>query len=211
MNPMFFFYLTAAAMLFLVVSLFLGYVDQADFGHAGDAVDLDDVGGDVDVADGGDSSSADQDAGADGGENMSIWSFQVLFLFIGGFGIGGYFASIAYLNVALTMLSASLGGVALASIGYSALNFFYRRQYDSTVRSDQYIGSTGIVVTSINAGNIGRVRCEFGANRQTFLARSADGTTIPINSTVRVVDLVGSTAIVEPAESGEEIRPIWRS
>jgi membrane protein implicated in regulation of membrane protease activity len=118
-------------------------------------------------------------------------------LFIGGFGIGGYFAALSGLGFLLTMFFAACGGLALGSIGYFIINFFYRSQYASNVDSYKYIGITGIVVTSIGAGGVGQVRCETGTNRETFLARSADGGTIPINSIVRITDMVGSTAIVE--------------
>lgn len=193
---MFFFYLTAAAMLFLVVSFFLGH------GHDGEHAGHDLIHHDPGHADGGDHAS--------GHNNMSIWSLQMLLLFIGGFGIGGYFASITRLNLFITVILAIAGGVALASLGYSIINLFYRRQFDSSIRSDQFIGLTGIIVTSINAGGVGQVRCEVRANREVFLARSADGSAIPINSVVNITGMVGSTAIVEIADPNQQSDLLWR-
>lgn len=192
MNPMFFFYLTAGAMLFLVVSFFLGH------GHESAGDDL------VHTHAGhGDGDHSDHN-------NLSVWSLQVLLLFIGGFGIGGYFASISQLNFIITMLAGTVGGLALASLGYSIINFFYRRQFDASVRSDEFVGLTGIIVTSINAGGVGQVRCEVRANREVFLARSADGTAIPINSVVHITGMVGSTAIVEIADPKQQTELSWR-
>jgi membrane protein implicated in regulation of membrane protease activity len=197
MDPMFFFYLTAGAVLFLVISIILGQGHHAGPGDSlGDGIDQGHaLGHTADSAHG-----HMHDGGANGytgAENLSIWSFQMLFLFIGGFGIGGYFAALSGLGFLLTMFFAACGGLALGSIGYFIINFFYRSQYASNVDSYKYIGVTGIVVTSIGAGGVGQVRCETGTNRETFLARSADGGTIPINSIVRITDMVGSTAIVE--------------
>jgi len=145
-----------------------------------------------------------------GPDNMSIWSFQTVLLFVGGFGIGGYFASIALLGFVLTMLAGCAAGTALAAIGYSGINFFYRRQSDSNIPSEDYVGLTGIVVTSIGAGAVGQVRCQIGDSRDVFLAKCVDGAAVPINSTVRVVDMIGTTAIVEPLGSAEQLEPQWR-
>jgi membrane protein implicated in regulation of membrane protease activity len=141
---------------------------------------------------------------------MSFVSFQTVLLFIGGFGIGGYFASISLLGFVLTMLSGVVGGLVLAAVGYSGINFLYRRQTDSNIPSEDYVGVSGIVVTSIAAGAVGQVRCQIGDSRDVFLARSVDGAAVPINSVVRVVDMVGTTAIVEIADSTKQLESQWR-
>jgi membrane protein implicated in regulation of membrane protease activity len=201
MGPMFFFYLTLAAMLFLIVSMLLGEADNAVHGH-----DLGHGGGHGHAV--GDGHGLGQHAAPD---NMSIWSFQMLFLFIGGFGVGGYFASIYNMSALATILCGSLGGVALASIGYFIINIFYRRQANSSIKSEDYIGLTGIVITSISGGGVGQVRCDIGTTRDIFLARSADGSTIVINSVVRIADMIGSTAIVEITDADQQTALPWRS
>jgi membrane protein implicated in regulation of membrane protease activity len=197
MNPMFFFYLTAGAMLFLVISFLMGHGHDA--GHVGH-----DLGG----HDPGDHGGGHGEGS--GSNNLSIWSLQVLLLFISGFGIGGYFASISGLSFFITIALAIAGGLALASLGYSIINFFYRRQFDSSIKSDEFIGLTGIIVTSINAGGVGQVRCEIRTSREVFLARSADGNPIPINSVVQITGMVGSTAIVEIADPNRQTELLWR-
>ncbi len=212
MDPMFFFYLTAGAMLFLIISLILGHGHHVDHG-LGEGLD---PGHDLGHGEGHNPAGAHEHIQANGvgnhtvTENMSIWSFQMLFLFIGGFGIGGYFASLSGLGFFITISLAVCAGVALGFIGYSVINFFYRRQYASNINSHHYIGFTGIIVTSISAGGVGQVRCETGTNRETFLARSADGGTIPINSVVRIADMIGSTAVVEIVDPNELTQPTWR-
>jgi len=214
MEPMFFFYITLGAMLFLVVSLLLDHGHAAGHGpHNGHGMDH---GG------GNGHHLHHGHAGADGhanghganhhaaSDNMSIWSFQMLFLFTGGFGIGGYFAALYRFGVPLTMLCGALGGVALATVGYFIINIFYRRQGNSNIYSEEFIGLTGLVVTSIQAGGVGQVRCEIGTSRETFLAKSVDGNAIPINSVVRVTDMVGSTAIVEITDADQRASVPWR-
>jgi len=213
MDPMFFFYLTSGAMAFLLVSMIIGRGHQGGHGHGhgwhlghtaahGTAPHAPHVNA---------HSAAARAGGAKAGpENMSIWSFQMLLLFLGGFGIGGYFGSSLLLGFLLTMLMGTASGLALAAAGYFGINFFYRRQGDSNIESREYIGSTGIVVTSIGVGGVGQVRCQIGTSRDTFLARSGDGSAIPINSVVRIVEMAGSTAVVEVADPGEAIDFRWR-
>jgi len=212
MDPMFFFYLTGGAMLFLVVSMLLGHGHHAGHGHhPGHAIGHGHGVGHGHHPGHAHSAGHGHTAGhSSGPENMSIWSFQILFLFIAGFGVGGYFPSLLHLSVPLTILFGALGGMALAAIGYFVINIFYRRQSDSNISSEEYIGLTGIVVTSISGGGVGQVRCEIGASRDTFLAKSRDGAAVPVNSMVRIVDMVGSTAIVEITDPTQQIETSWR-
>jgi membrane protein implicated in regulation of membrane protease activity len=206
MEPMFFFYLTLGAMLFLIISLLLGTGDDIGHGDAGSHGHAGDGGhGHGHAGDGGHGHGHNADS-----DNMSIWSFQMLFLFTAGFGAGGYFASLYRLSAPITILCGVLGGAVLASIGYFIINIFYRRQGNSNVYSEEYIGLTGIVVTSISGDSVGQVRCAVGAQRETFLAKSVDGNTIPINSLVRITDIVGSTAIVEITDADQQTSMPWR-
>lgn len=220
MEPMFFFYLTFGAMLFLVLSLLLGHShighgasNGHGWGHGSGPGH-----GAVHGADAG--HSVPHGSSANGGEhvaqgpagpgNMGVWSLQMLFLFVGGFGVGGYFAATARLALPLTLICGAFGGLVLASAGYFILNIFYRRQSDSNIYSEEFVGRTATVVTSIDAGSVGKVRCQIGANRETFLARSLDGEAIPINAVVRITDMVGSVAVVEVSGDDRESEPLWR-
>jgi len=222
MDPMFFFYLTGGAMFFLLVSLVLGHGHHVGHGHSWHAGHTAGHGGAAHSTAhgaghhspgraGSHSGSSAAAEGKTGPGNMSIWSLQMLLLFIAGFGIGGYFASSSLLAWWTTLLMGTAGGLGLAGAGYFGINFFYRRQGDSNIESREYVGLSGIVVTSIAAGAVGQVRCQIGTSRDTFLARSAGGASIPINSVVRIVDMVGSTAIVEIADSPGQIDLPWRS
>jgi membrane protein implicated in regulation of membrane protease activity len=129
---------------------------------------------------------------------------------VAGFGVGGYFPALLGFGILLTMVSGVAGGAALAAIGYFVINIFYSRQSDSNINSAEYVGLTGIIVTSINGNSVGRVRCEIGTSRDTFLAKSADGSSVPVNSVVRITAMVGSTAVVEITDPTEIPGNTWR-
>lgn len=211
MEPIFFFYLTLGAVLFLVISMLLGHDDNIGHGHAGGHGHSF---GHGHSAGHGHSFQHGHTGHTNGhgprSDNMSIWSFQMLFLFTAGFGAGGYFGALYRLSAPVVILCGVMGGVILASIGYFIINIFYRRQGDSNIYSEEFIGLTGIVVTSINGDGVGQVRCSVGAQRETFLAKSADGNSIPLNSAVRITDMIGSTAVVEITDDDEQTGVPWR-
>lgn len=218
MDPMFFFYLTGGALVFLVASMALGHGHHGAHGHhVGHGHGHGGGGhghspGHASTSGNSGASTAQGNAGARSASpgNLSILSFQVVFLFVAGFGVGGYFSALVGFGVFVTLLFGSAGGLSLAAVGYFVINFFYRRQSDSNISSSEYVGSTGIVVTSVNGGGVGRVRCEIGTNRDTFLARSADGSSIPVNSVVQITAMLGSTAVVEVIDPIQIPGDSWR-
>jgi serine/threonine protein kinase len=148
--------------------------------------------GDHEVGDHG----ADHDAGHDG--NMSVLSLKVFWMFLVGFGAGGYFASNAGSSELVASLWGLFGGLVMGSIGYVLMNFLYKRQGNSVVRTSSVVGSTGIVGIAILPGRIGEVRCNVDGHDEYFQAQSRIGTPIPVASRVKVVETMGSTLIVEP-------------
>ncbi len=228
MDPMFFFYLTGGALLFLVVSMLLGHGHHGAHGHhvghgtghghgAGHGHGGGGGHGTVHVATAGHGAASAHGAAqgqtgvrSGGTGNLNILSFQIVFLFVAGFGVGGYFPALVGFGTFVTLLFGVAGGVALAAIGYFVINIFYSRQSDSNINSEEYVGLTGIIVTSINGNSVGRVRCEIGTSRDTFLAKSADGSSVPVNSVVRITAMVGSTAVVEITDPTQIPGDTWR-
>lgn len=172
-NSMYFMWITLFGAGMLTVSLVFGHGDH----------EVDDHGADHD---------------ADHGGNMSVLSLKVFWMFLVGFGAGGYFAA----NVGSSVLVASLwgifGGLIMAAIGYLLVNYLYKRQGNSVVRTSSVVGSTGIVGIAILPGRIGEVRCKVDGHDEYFQAQSRIGTPIPVASRVKVVEAMGSTLIVEP-------------
>ena len=133
-----------------------------------------------------------------GGGNMSILSFKVFWMFLVGFGAGGYFSSLSGTSVIIASLWGLFGGLVMGAIGYFLMNYLYKRQGNSVVRTSSVIGSTAIVDTTILPGQIGEVRCSVDGRSEYFQARSRIGTPIPVASRVRVIETTGSMLVVEP-------------
>jgi tRNA A-37 threonylcarbamoyl transferase component Bud32 len=148
--------------------------------------------GDHEVGDHG----ADHDAGHDG--NMSVLSLKVFWMFLVGFGAGGFFAADTGSSVLAASLWGIFGGLLMGSIGYVLMNFLYKRQGNSVVRTSTVVGTTGIVGIAILPGRTGEVRCNVDGHDEYFQAQSRIATPIPVASRVKVVEALGSTLIVEP-------------
>jgi predicted Ser/Thr protein kinase/membrane protein implicated in regulation of membrane protease activity len=178
-----FLYQTVNSMYFMWIALFgTGMLTVSlIFGH-----------GDHEVVDHG----ADHDADHDG--NMSVFSLKVFWMFLVGFGAGGYFGANAGSSVLGASLWGIVGGLIMGGIGYLLLNYLYKRQGNSVVRTSSVVGSTGIVGVAILPGRIGEVRCSVYGHDEYFQAQSRIAKPIPVASRVKVVEAMGSTLIVEP-------------
>jgi membrane protein implicated in regulation of membrane protease activity len=136
-------------------------------------------------------------------------SLNSAILFVGGFGIGGFFASTVGCGAVATIASAVVTGIVIALLDALVLGALVRRQSSSATRVADFVGLTGTVEISIAEGGIGRVRCRRGSDTVHLLARAADGA-IPVNSSVRVLAIDGGIAVVRPAGELESVPPSWR-
>ncbi len=143
----------------------------------------------------------DHDHGHDsdhGSGNMSIFSIKVFWMFLVGFGAGGFFSANAGSQVLTASMWGLFGGFIMGAIGYFLMNAFYTRQGNSIIKTSSVVGSIGIVDVAILPGQYGEVRCNVGTHSETFQAQSRIGTPIPISSHVKIVQAIGSTLVVEP-------------
>jgi len=171
-------FLTVAlgCFLLLLISMFFGHDHDHDADH------------DHDV-------SHDHEGGHG---NMSVFSVKVILAFGVGFGAGGYLGArndFLWLGSSLCGLG---GGLTIGGIGYAFLNALYTHQGSSTVRTSQLVGATGIVDTTIDPGAVGRIVVSLPSGRETFLAKSATGRRLPLNTPVKIVRVDGSIVSVEP-------------
>jgi len=185
LTPMPFFYLTLAAAAFLVASRVAGGRHHGRHGHHG--------------------------ARASGrGRTIRFWSFNTVFSFLAGFGVGGFFAATAGWGTATTLAAATATGTALAALEAALLGALMRREGSSAHRVEDFVGCFGTVEVSIAADGVGRVRCRRGGANEALLAKS-NGVAIPAGSLVRVTSVAGSTAVVEPADPDEVTGQLtWR-
>ena len=174
----------AAWFLAVAVGCFLLLLGSMLFGHDHDADHDHDV---------------DHDHGGDhGAGNMSIFSVKIILAFGVGFGAGGFIGARNDLSWLGSSLSGLVGGLVVGGIGYLFLNALYTRQASSTVQTKQLVGATGIVDTSIDAGSVGRIVVSLPSGRETFLAKSATGKPLALNTPVKIVRVDGSIVSVEP-------------
>jgi membrane protein implicated in regulation of membrane protease activity len=133
-----------------------------------------------------------------GGSGMNVFSVKIVLAFGVGFGAGGYIGAVNGLQWLGSTLSGLLGGLVVGGLGYAFLNALYTRQGSSTVRTDTLVGALGIVDTGIDADGVGRIVVSMPSGQQTFLAKSATGKPLNLNTSVRIVRVEGSIMSVEP-------------
>ncbi len=186
MSPDIFFWMALCSLVFLVMSFLVG---------AGNAVQH----GDLSTHDGGFGHDAAGDHGDGGGQDQGVHflSLQAVLFFFSGFSIGGYFAAVKLADRLVILATATGAGLFLAWLGYQIMRFLARQQGSSVVSADMFVGTEALVDTSIPAGGIGVISCRDLGSLETFSARSRDGKAIPVGSRVRVLEVAGSTAVVE--------------
>jgi membrane protein implicated in regulation of membrane protease activity len=180
---MYFFWIALAAAALMSVSLIFGH--DHDFDHDLDHDVEHDLGHDLENGESG---------------NMSILSMKVLLMFATGFGCGGFFGARAGYHVLGSSFWGLGAGLLMAATGYFVMNYLYRHQGNSTVRTSQVLGQITVVDTAIAPGGFGLVRCVVEGHAEYFQARSKSGLVIPSSSRVKVVEATGALLTVEPAE-----------
>ena len=139
----------------------------------------------------------DHDASHDGEENMSLFSLKVLWMFTVGFGAGGFFGARGGLAVMGASLCGLFAGSLMAGLGYFLMNYLYKHQGNSVVKTESAVGLYAVVDTAIAPGMIGEVHCTLDGRVAYFQARSTGSALIPTSAQVRVTKTMGSMLMVE--------------
>ncbi len=134
----------------------------------------------------------DFDFGGDGGTST------VIAIGITAFGAGGLLATSAGLGIVLSVLVAAGSAVALGALSAWLLTLFHKGASGTDDSFSRSKGRIGQVMTSISADSPGEVLLSSADSTSQRIARSSDGRSIRSGSTVRVVEVVGNTLIVEP-------------
>ena len=167
--------IAAIGFLFLIVSFAFGEI----FGHS-------DIGGHGDVH--GDL------------HGVSFFNTRVLSVFITAFGGFGAIAVHLGYRTEVSTLIGLVGGLIFGGIIYLFARFLFSQQASSDVRTSDLVGRTAQVSVAIPAGGLGQVRCAMGEGVVEKLARTADGSPIVANTTVKIESIVGETVLVRRAE-----------
>ncbi len=173
-NSMNFMWIALFGTAMLCISLLLGDDHDHDADHDGDA-----------------------DHGHDGGGNMNILSFKVLWMFIVGFGAGGFFAARAELSVLSSSLWGIFVGILMGGLGYLLMNYLWKHQGNSVIKTESVIGLDAVVDTTIIPNGVGEVRCSVNGRMEYFQARSRGDVLIPAATRVKIIEATGTTLVVE--------------
>lgn len=138
-------------------------------------------------------------------DGPSITNLKVIMAFLAAFGgsglIGQYYAVGAGMSVAVALG----GGLSLGLIVWRLLDRVYKEQSSSFIPSATLVGRQGTLTVPIADHATGEVQIAHPAGHQTYLARNRDGVPMAGGLLVKVVDIVGEYAIVEPAIERERI------
>jgi len=138
--------------------------------------------------------SSHADTSVRGLSTITIASFITAF---GAFGILGL--QLLEVNGRWSLLVAAGGGLVVATVVQLAFSYLLiKPQGSSEVRVGDIIGAVGEVITPIPADHVGEIALVARGARITSSARSADGTSIPRGTIVRVTNMVGSVVLVAP-------------
>lgn len=132
-------------------------------------------------------------------EGLSIFSFKVIMMFLTGFGAGGFFGARAGFQALASSLWGLAAGVVMGGLGYTLMNYLYKHQGSSVVKTSSVVGSYGVVDTTITPGGIGQIRCTVDGCAEYFQARTRGGDIIHAAEKVKVIDAAGGVLVVEKA------------
>jgi membrane protein implicated in regulation of membrane protease activity len=92
-----------------------------------------------------------------------------------------------------------LSGASFAGLIYAFASFLYGQQASTDIHPRDVVGQAARVIVPIPKDGVGQVRCQIGEQLLDKIARTRDGVAIAENAAVTVVDVLGETVIVEPA------------
>lgn len=137
----------------------------------------------------------------DTGEGVGPFNGKVIAVSLTAFGATGLIAT--YLGAA-PLPSALVAAVVALLFGAAAwwlVVLFYRQQATTAVSLAELRDRLAEVTVTIPADGLGYVVVRDATGSRQLLARSAHGAPIPAGRLVRIAEIVGTTAVVAPAEA----------
>lgn len=131
---------------------------------------------------------------------ISFFSSRVLSVFVTAFGgFGAIGINLGYSIGVSTALGLG-GGIFFGGVIYLFASFLYSQQASSDIRTSELVGSTAQVTVAIPEGGVGQVRLTMGESVVEKIARTNDGTEIPLGALVTIESVVGEAILVRRAE-----------
>lgn len=183
-----------SALIFIEHSAFGVFLGLAAIGFllllisfiAGELFDLADLfgGHDVDLGHGG----------------PSFFSSRIISVFITAFGGFGAIGIHLGYGVGVSTAMGVASGLVFGAILYLFVTVLHSQQATSEIRVADLVGRTAEVTVAIPKGGLGQIRCTLGESVVEKIARSKDGGEVPVNTLVKVEDVVGETLLVRRTE-----------
>jgi len=148
----------------------------------------------------------DTDVSMDSTLAFELFSLQGIAAGIMMFGLTGMFVISATDQEIIAVISGGFAaGGSLYMVRYM-MQGISNLQADGTMKHSDAVGSKGHVYSRIKPNEEGEVQVAVGGTLRTLLARARDKTKlIPSGELIKVVDVIGSTLIVEPLSEGDEL------
>jgi membrane protein implicated in regulation of membrane protease activity len=119
--------------------------------------------------------------------------------FLTAFGVGGVVARYYSLSHPAASGVGVVAGIAMAGIVYQFAKILYSQQASSEVRMHGLVGAYAEVSVAIPENGLGQISLSKGGERTDHIARSADGHSIRLGTTVVVTALGAHSVVVKPA------------
>ena len=138
------------------------------------------------------------DVHVDSDAGFQALTIQGISSFLAMFGVVGYtLFHGAVIGAALSIVGAVAAGVASMWIIHKIFRGMLRLQSSGTVSLFAAVGSEGTVYLTVSKEG-GRVQINFANRLREFEAVSADGSTIPTGTAIRVQSVSANTLVVAP-------------
>ena len=139
----------------------------------------------------------DTDSDADVHAGPALFSIRSIAAFITGFGAVGYL----FTDMGWTPLAASLpalgSGILMFGLSYGVTSMLYRQQADSSYNPRELIGHTAEVTLPLSPDSFGEISLTYKSSFVHYAARSRTKEAIGAGEQVKIVDFLGTTALVE--------------
>lgn len=140
-------------------------------------------------------------------DGTSPFSAKVIAAALTAFGATGMITTAADWATALGAVTSGIVALLVGASVWWVTSALYRQTASTDVSMSSMRGRLAEVTIGIPAGSVGEVLMTTAGGTRAMIARSADGAAIPHGETVRIVETVGNTVIVERAQAQPDPTP----
>jgi membrane-bound ClpP family serine protease len=139
-------------------------------------------------------------------DGVGPFNSKVMAAALTAFGAAGMLTTYYGWGALPSALASAAVALGVGAAGWWMLSLIYNQESSTDFVVSRLKGQLGEVTTTIPADGLGQVLCSGVAGSRQMLARTVDGTVIPVGQTVRIVETIGSTLIVEAVRQSSSSR-----